>query len=141
MSVHITVVEPNVSTAFILLMIALWRAILRIPIARVVTRMIGRPSGTIATNIAIATKNWNLASFHRSPPSTYSTINAIETINAATINAMNPKNLPRDSNLCSRGVLGVSASAMSFAIFPNSVFIPVAVTIPTALPVEMVVPM
>ena len=111
------------------------------PIANVVTRIIGNPSGTIATKIAIATKNWNLASVHRSPPSTYSRIKPIETINAATINAINPRNLPNDSNLCSKGVLGVSASAISLAILPSSVFIPVAVTIPTALPVEIVVPM
>ena len=141
LSVQITVVDPKVSTAFILRIMALCRAMLRIPIASVVTRIIGNPSGTIATKIAIATRNWNFASFHKSPPSTYSRINPIETINAATIRAMKPRNLPKDSNLCSNGVLGVSASAMSLAIFPSSVFIPVAVTIPTALPVEIVVPM
>ncbi len=54
---------------------------------------------------------------------------------------MNPRNLPRDSSLCSRGVLGVSAWAISLAILPSSVYMPVAVTIPTALPVEIVVPM
>ena len=50
----------------------------------------GLPNGL--HHIAIATKNWNLASVHRSPPSTYSRIKPIETINAATINAINPRN-------------------------------------------------
>ena len=68
-------------------------------------------------------------------------INSIETIRTATIRAMKPRNLPKDSNLCSSGVLGVSASAISLAMRPNSVFIPVDVTMPTARPVEMVVPM
>ena len=54
---------------------------------------------------------------------------------------MNPRNFPNDSSLCSRGVFGVSACAISFAILPNSVYIPVEVTIPIALPVEIVVPM
>ena len=70
LSVQITVVEPSVSTAFILRIIALCRAIFRIPIARVVTKIIGKPSGTIATNIEIATKNWNFAASHNSPPLT-----------------------------------------------------------------------
>ena len=120
---------------------ALCLAMLRIPIANVVTKIIGNPSGTIATNIAIATISWSLPVFQRSPPSRCVMINSIETIRTATMRAINPRNLPSDSNLCSSGVLGVSASAISLAMRPNSVFMPVEVTIPTARPVEIVVPM
>ena len=61
LSEHITVVEPNVSTAFIRRMIALCFAILRIPNAKVITKIIGNPSGTIATKIAMAIMNWSIA--------------------------------------------------------------------------------
>ena len=111
-----TVVDPNVSTAFMRRMMALWRAILRIPSARVMTRIIGKPSGTMATKMAIATINWSTATSQRllSPP--IARIIFIETRSTATIKAMNPRKRPKDSNFSSRGVLGVTASEISLAI-------------------------
>ena len=67
-------------------------------------------------------------------------INSNKTRSAATIKAMKPRNLPRLSNFNSRGVFGDSASAISPAILPNSVDIPVAQTIPRPLPEDTVVP-
>ena len=41
-------VDPRVSTAFMRRMMALWRAMFRIPRESVMTKMTGRPSGTMA---------------------------------------------------------------------------------------------
>ena len=49
----------------------------------------------------------------------YAIIISIETNNTATIRAMNPRNLPKDSNFNSRGVFGASELAISLAILPN----------------------
>ncbi len=64
----------------------------------------------------------------------------METKSTATISAMNPRNLPNDSNFNSRGVFGVSELAISLAIFPSCVRIPVDTTTPTALPEATQVP-
>ncbi len=124
---------------------ALCRAMLRIPRASVITKIIGKPSGTIATNIAMATMNCSTATSRSSTVliagSAYAISTLIETISAATINAMKPKNRPSDSSLSSRGVFGVSVSTMLLAMRPSSVFIPVSTTTPMARPVETHVPM
>ena len=75
------------------------------------------------------------------PGTLYDRSNLIETRSTATTKAMNPRNLPRLSNFSSSGVFGVSAEAISLAILPNSVDIPVLQTTPTARPDEITVPM
>ena len=102
-----TVVEPSVSTAFILRMIALCRAMFLIPSDKVMTRIIGRPSGTIATKIAMAVMNCLIATSLSGIGPPYARSNLIDTTRTATINAINPRNLPRDSSFNSSGVLGV----------------------------------
>ena len=136
-----TVVEPSVSTAFIRRIIALCLAMLRMPNARVMTRIIGKPSGTMATKMAIAIINWSIAASQISMlGSPYAIIISIDTNRTATINAINPRNLPSDSNLSSNGVFGVSELAISLAILPSWVSIPVETTTPTALPDATQVP-
>ena len=53
---------------------------------------------------------------------------------------MKPRNLPSDSNFSSSGVFGVSEPAISLAIFPSCVCIPVETTTPIALPDATQVP-
>ena len=118
---------------------------LRIPKARVITRMMGSPSGTIATKMAMATINCSTATSRRPivsiSGSPYAMRTLIETKSVATIKAINPKKRPRDSNFNSSGVLGDSEPTMLLAIRPSSVDIPVSTTIPIARPVETQVPM
>ena len=64
----------------------------------------------------------------------------METSRNATISAVKPKNFPRDSNFNSSGVFGVSEPAISLAILPSWVFIPVVTTTPIALPEATHVP-
>ncbi len=70
----------------------------------------------------------------------YSTIIWSDTRSTATMSAMKPRKRPRLSNFNSKGVLGVCASAMSRAILPSSVLMPVLVTRPNPLPEDTVVP-
>ena len=140
LSEQITVVEPSVSTAFILLIIALCLAIFRIPNARVITKIIGNPSGTIATKIAMAIMNCSITKSKRLDVVFQEKISSKRTRRTATIKAIKPKNRPKLSNFNSSGVFGDSASAMSPAILPSSVFIPVSTTIPKPRPVDTVVP-
>ena len=120
---------------------ALCRAIFRIPNASVMTRMIGKPSGTIATKIAMAVINCFIATSLSGIGPPYAKINLIDTRRTATISAIKPRNRPSDSSFNSSGVFGVWASEISLAILPSCVFIPVATTTPTARPVATVVPM
>ena len=141
LSEQITVVEPRVSTAFILRIMALCLAMFRMPKANVITRIIGNPSGTIATKIAIAVMNCVIATSRNGSDPPQARTSLIDTNKTATIRAMKPRNLPRDSSFSSNGVFGVFASEISLAIRPNWVFIPVSTTRPTARPEDTVVPM
>ena len=89
-------------------MMALWRAMFRIPRDKVITKMIGRPSGTMATKIAMATMNcWTTTSFRSTPGLPYDTTRLRETSRMATMSAINPMNFPRLSSFNSSGVFGV----------------------------------
>ena len=91
---------------------------LRIPRDSVITKIIGKPSGTIATNIAIAIINCSTAtSSNDSELSlTYAKAMFNVTNRTATTSATNPRNFPNDSNLTSSGVLGVSVDDIPLAI-------------------------
>ena len=114
----------------------------RMPRDSVMTKMMGRPSGTMATKMAMATMNcWTTTSFKSMLGLPYETNKFSETSKTATMSAMKPRNLPRLSSLSSRGVFGVWASAILLAILPSSVCMPVATTKPNPRPEETVVPM
>ncbi len=137
------VAEPKVSTTFILDTIAFLADMFCIPIANVITNIIGNPSGTIATNITTAIMNWSAITCFNSSPETPSTIaNKIlnPTIVTAEIIAIIARYLPNEPSLISRGVLGVSTSLRPVAISPTMVLIPVFTTIPNPLPDETTVP-
>ena len=131
LSEQITVVEPSVSTAFICRMMARCRAMFRMPRDNVITRMIGSPSGTMATKMAMATMNWSTTTEKRSPcPSMIALPSSTPTMTTATSRAINPRNRPKDSSFNSSGVFGGSASWMSVAIRPSWVSIPMLTTSP-----------
>ena len=63
------------------------------------TNMIGKPSGTMATKMAMATMNWATAtSLRLTPGFPYETIMLRETRRIATMRAINPRNFPKLSS-------------------------------------------
>ncbi len=143
LSVQIIVAEPRVSTTFILEIIAFLADMFCIPSAKVITRIIGSPSGTIATKITTAIRNCSdkisLSIGPVAPPNKAITmLNNTNTI--AVITAIMPRNRPSEANLISNGVLGVSTCDKPDAISPSLVCIPVLITTPLARPDETTVP-
>ena len=144
LSVHITVVEPRVSTTFIRRTMAFFRDMLRIPSASVITRMMGNPSGTIATKMATAIRNCSATTCFNSSivaDSANAMVTCIKSSEAAAITAMIPRNFPRDSNLISKGVFGLSTSLIPAAMSPSCVFIPMRTITPRPRPLATTVPM
>ena len=92
MSVHITLVEPKVSTAGNFLIIDCLFAIVFVPDAKTIVTIEVRASGIAATAIAIA----NINEFIKSPPLKTSSAN----ISAAKITIATPNFLPKSSSFC-----------------------------------------
>ena len=139
---QIIVVEPKVSTAFIFRTMAFCLAIFRMPIDNDMTRMIGNPSGTIATKITTEVKNCSEITSYilSSEPSPHAMTTCSSNNNAAHVTAIPPRNLPNECSLTSSGVLGVVTSLIPDAMPPRTVFIPTRVTIAFALPLDATVP-
>ena len=113
------------------------------PMANVITRIIGKPSGTMATNMATAIRNCSAITWYIDSP--VSLNQALTTCRSnsreALVTATYPRKRPSDSSLISRGVLGVVTSLIPDAIPPNIVFIPTRTTTAFALPLDVTVPM
>jgi hypothetical protein len=133
LSLQITVALPSVSTAGSLRINTFRVAIRRTPMASAMVTMAGSPSGTAATASDTAAMKTCSAGIPRASPATAVT---------ATIprhSAISTR-LTRASRAC-KGVVVTDAPAMRWAIFPSSVFIPVAATSARPLPAAMAVPM
>ena len=144
LSVQIIVAEPNVSTTFILDTIAFRADIFCMPNANVITKIIGNPSGTIATNMTTAIMNCSaIISFNSVPVTPFNMARIIvdPTITIAEIIAIIARYLPNEPNLISRGVFGVSTSLKPVAISPTLVSMPVLITTPNPRPEDTTVPM
>jgi len=94
---------------------------------------IGRPSGTAATASAIAVSTMVSRSLPPSQPTTATT--------TATTRVSATRRRPSRSSRFSSGVTSSSASSAIRAIWPSSVFMPVATTRPAPLPPVTAVPL
>ena len=133
LSEQITVIDPNVSTAGMALIIAFSSAISLTPIERIIVKTAGRPSGIIATINAMLAENSKLQSI----PYLKLVKNKRKTINAK---------IPLKIclfNWCiflTNGVVCAWIDCSAWLIFPISVASPVSTTTPKAEPVCTSVP-
>jgi hypothetical protein len=126
LSLPITVVEPRVSTAGSLRMIARRWAILLTPIASVMVTAAGSPSGMAATARAIDAVNMSGTCSPRSSPTAKVTAPSARITTSSTVENC--------AILRVSGVFSSSASEMRREIRPTSVWSPVATTMPVAVP-------
>ncbi len=133
LSVQITLVEPRVSTAASLRTRARRRAMRMTPRESATVTTAGSPSGTAATARLMDVMNNSIGAVPRNKPSP----NKSTTTPSATHTRMRPK----ASSLVWRGVeLSPSASWISSAMPPSSVFIDVATTSARPVPADTLVP-
>ncbi len=132
LSEQITVTEPSVSTAGSL-RISAWRFNIRCePIAKVNVTTAGSPSGMTATATLIAVRTRSVADSPAIAPIT-TTASATRTPSAASC-------LPTRSRRTWSGVGSDSTPCSKAAMWPSSVRMPVATTMPTPRPAETCVP-
>jgi len=125
LSVQITVVEPSVSTAGSLRMMAFFRAMAWVPKARARVTMKGRASGTPATARAIAVMRESINGEPRLASRMKTTMDMAKTRMACLLASC--------SSLIFRGG-GAGLCRIIPEIFPSSVARPVAVTMALQLP-------
>ena len=133
LSVQMMVVPPSVSTAESLRTITFLRASLSIPCASARVATMDKPSGTAATASAMEVSNISRIGL---PPTTPTP--KMMTTKPTVILIRRPLNA---SNFFSNGVAACSEVPTRWAIFPNSVFMPVPVTTARPLPLVMKVPL
>ena len=134
LSEQITVVHPSVSTAGMRRTSALRFAISCIPTASAPVTIAASASGTAATaramaNIVIVNTSWTLSS---SPIQARTTLTTIVTVH--TTSAISPSQRPTSAVRFSSGEISTLTVETCSAILPNSVCIPVLVTIALARP-------
>ncbi len=132
LSEQITVAHPKVSTAGSLRIIALRRIILCTPIARAIVTIAGRPSGIAATARLTAEKNMSRNDSPRRIP--------IRPTSKQSTPHTSTSHFPSCVRRFCNGVSPGSAAEIIPAILPNSVVVPVSVTITDARPLVTKVP-
>ncbi|MCY1535926.1 hypothetical protein D9M68_713530 [compost metagenome] len=127
MSEQMTVTEPRVSTAGSRRTMAWRRAMRCTPSASVTVMMAGRPSGMAEAASATTIKNISAGACSRhSTPSTK--------VAAASARMVSARMRPKRSIWRSSGVLMLRIPASMRLIWPSSVRLPVATTMPVACP-------
>ncbi len=132
MSEQITVVLPRVSTAGSLRIMAFLWAMRATPMARVMVTTMGSPSGMAATAAATAVMNMSSALIPTRMP--------MRNSNAEATMMMMPMLLANRSIFSWRGDLVMPISCTSEAMWPRTVWGPVATTTPLARPLTTTVP-
>ena len=126
LSEQITLALPSVSTAGIRRMMLFLAAIRRTPTASTIVTTAGRPSGMAATARLIERRNMSSGGVCSSSP--------MRKIMAQITSAPAPSQRPVCAKRFCSGVFGGSCEAISPAIRPTCVRMPVSVTTPSAFP-------